>query len=226
MTDTSFGCDTGLQLISIRLALGSLQEAAQGLDSRYSEAARSGKLQLRGQLVESPAEGCHRVSMPDEPCVTAYLADGAEDRNRPKLLQKVRVAQQRALERFRPACRDMRPDGLNDCWNLGFWKTRSVQDLGCLAAGITHVVPGCQRSRVFRTMADEDPEIVQPGGSVKHVVIVGLTLGQPFRKLVKPGLMAELVRRLRLGADVVSDGLAVAGLGHGLRPVAASTART
>ena len=120
----------------------------------------------------------------------------------------------------------MRPDGFNDRRNLAFRKAELPQDLRRLAAGISHVVPGSQRGRVFRTVADEYPEVVQPCRGIKDVVIVGLTLGEPFRELVKPGLVAELVRRLRLGADVINDGLSVSGLTHELRPVAASTART
>lgn len=120
----------------------------------------------------------------------------------------------------------MRPDGVQDRGELGFRKAELPQDLRRLAAGISHVVPGRQRGWVFRTMADEDPEVMQPRRSMEDVVIVRLTVGEPFGELVKPGLVAEFVRRLRLGTDVINDGLSVSGSGHGLRPVAASTART
>ena len=117
-------------------------------------------------------------------------------------------------------------DGVHDRGDLGFRKAELPQDLRRLAAGISNVVPLCQRGWVFRAMADEDPEVMQPSRSMEDVVIVGLTVGEPPRELVKPGLVAEFVRRLRLGADVINNGLSVAGLTHGLRPVAASTART
>ena len=120
----------------------------------------------------------------------------------------------------------MRPDGVHDRGDLGFRKAALPQDLRRLTAGVSHVVPLGQCVWVFRPMADEDPEVMQPRRSMEDVVIVGLTVGKPSRKLVKPGLVAELVRRLRLGADVIGDGLSVSGLTHGLRPVAASTART
>ena len=102
----------------------------------------------------------------------------------------------------------------NDRRNLAFGKAELLEDLGHLAGGIGDMVPRGQRGGVFRAMADEDAEIVQPGGGMKDVVIVGLTLGQAFGELVKPGLVAELVRRLRLGADVGLDGLAVTGFRH------------
>ena len=73
------------------------------------------------------------------------------------------------------------------------------------------MIPGCQRCQVFRAVADKYSEVVQPGRGKQHVVIVGLALGQQFRQLVKPGLVAELVRRLRLGADVINKGFPVSG---------------
>src|ERR1039458_9220773 len=113
----------------------------------------------------------------------------------------------------------MRPDGVHDRRNLGFRKAKLPQYLRRLAAGISHMVPSRQRGRVLGTVADEDPEVMQPRRSEKHVIIAGLTLGQPFRKLVKPRLMTEFVQRLGLSADVFNNGRSVSGLAHGLRPI-------
>ena len=120
----------------------------------------------------------------------------------------------------------MRPNGFHDRRNLGFRKAELPQYLRRLAAGISHVVPSRQRGRVLGTMAGENPEVMQPRRSEKHVIIAGLTLGKPFRELIKPGLMTEFVQRLGLGADVFNNALSVSGLTHGLRPMAASMART
>lgn len=120
----------------------------------------------------------------------------------------------------------MRPDGVHDRRNPGFRKAELPQNLRRLAAGISHMVPSRQRGRVFGTMADEDPEVMQPRRSEKHVIIAGLTLGEPFREMVKPRLMTEFVRRLGLGADVFNNARSVSGLTHGIRPMAASMART
>ena len=77
------------------------------------------------------------------------------------------------------------------------------QDVRCLAAGIGHVVPRCQRGGVLRAMADEDAEVMQPRRGMEDVVIVGLILGEPFREAVEPRLVAELVRRLCFCADIL-----------------------
>src|ERR1017187_6955675 len=115
----------------------------------------------------------------------------------------------------------MRPNDLNGRPNLIFSKAELPQDLGHLAGGIGHMVPGGERRRVFRAMADEDPQVVHPGRRVKDVVIVWLAFRQLHGKVIKPGLVAELVRRPRLGADVINNGLSVPGLMHGPR-IAAS----
>ena len=74
---------------------------------------------------------------------------------------------------------------------------------------------------VFGAVADEHSEVVHPGRGIEDVIIVSLPLGQPFRELVKPGLVAELVGRLRLGADVFNHGFPVSGFSHGGKLAAA-----
>ena len=95
-----------------------------------------------------------------------------------------------------------------------FRKPELPQHARRLAVRIGDMVPGRQRRRVFRTMADKHPEVVQPGRGKEDVIIVRLPLGQALRELVKPGLVAELIRRLRLGADVINKGGSVSGLIH------------
>jgi hypothetical protein len=70
-------------------------------------------------------------------------------------------------------------------------------------------------------VANEDPQVVHPGRGKEDVIVVRLTLGEPFGELVKPGLVAELVRRLRLGADVFNNGFPVSGFSHSARIAAA-----
>ena len=113
----------------------------------------------------------------------------------------------------------MGANSFNHGRDLAFGEPEALQDSGHLAARISHVVPRGQRGWVFRTMADEDPQIVQPGRGIQDVVIVRLTLREPFRELVEPGLVTELVRRLRLGPDVLNDSFSISGLTHGTKVV-------
>jgi hypothetical protein len=115
----------------------------------------------------------------------------------------------------------MCPDSLNGGCDLAFGEPELPQDRGHPAGGINDVIPCRQRRRVFRAVADEDPQVVHPGGGKEHVIVARLTLGEPFGELVKPGLVAELVRRLRLGADVFNNGFPVSGFSHGARIAAA-----
>ena len=76
-------------------------------------------------------------------------------------------------------------------------------------------------------MAGEDPKIMQPGCRVENIVIVGLAFSKPPGEMVKPRLMAELIRRLCLRPDVIDQGGSVFGLGHlAFKETAASTAST
>src|ERR1035437_4048877 len=111
----------------------------------------------------------------------------------------------------------MGPDDFNGSRNLSFRESKLLQDRRRHAGDVSHMVPRGQCRRVFRTVADEYPEVVHPGGGIEDVVVVCLALGEPPRELVKPGLVAELVGRLRLGADVVGNGFPVSGLSHGAR---------
>src|SRR5262249_44656904 len=114
------------------------------------------------------------------------------------------------LERRRARRRDMGPDRLDHRRDLLSGESESLQDRRRLAQAIGQVVPRCQRSWIFRTMADEDPEIVHPRRRLDHVIIERLILGELRGQAIQPRLMAVLVRRLSLSANVVSDGLAVA----------------
>src|SRR3974390_2510338 len=88
--------------------------------------------------------------------------------------------------------------------NLAFRKPELLQHARRLAVRVGDMVPGRQLGQVLRTMADKYPKVVQPGRGKEDVIIVGLPLGEALRKLVKPGLVAELVRRLRLDTDVIN----------------------
>ena len=55
---------------------------------------------------------------------------------------------------------------------------------------------------------------------MEDVVIIGPAFGEARRQLIEPRLVAELVRRSRLGADVIHDSYTVSGRTHGGRIVA------
>ena len=153
--------------------------------------------------------------MPLEASVPAHLADGAQDGDGAQLLQEVRVAQQGALKCGRLAGRKMRPNGLDDSRDLALGKAELFQNGRRVAGGVGHVVPGRQGHVLLGAVADEDAKIMHPGGDKEDVVVVGLVFRQPGGQVIKPGLMAEFVRRLRLGADVVHDSLSAGGFVHG-----------
>ena len=57
-------------------------------------------------------------------------------------------------------------------------------------------------------MADEDPKVVQPAGGIQDVIIQRAAVRQLAGQSVEAGLMAELIDRLGLGADIVGQLLA------------------
>jgi hypothetical protein len=63
-------------------------------------------------------------------------------------------------------------------------------------------------------MADEHTQIVQPGRGIEDVVVERLSLGKRTGEGIQPGLVAEFIGWLRLGAYVFGDGRPVIGLIH------------
>ena len=80
--------------------------------------------------------------------------------------------------------------------------------------GVGDVVPFCQLRRVFRTMTDENAQVMQPGGGIKHVIIKRLAARKLLRQMIKARLMTEFVRRVGVRPNVVGDGLAISRLVH------------
>src|ERR1051326_2640277 len=105
----------------------------------------------------------------------------------------------------------MGEDGGDDDRDFLGGKSELPQEGGRLFGGGGNVVPGRQRCRVFRTMTEEDAEVVQPGGGIEHVVIIVLIFGKLGGKLIEPGLMTKLFRGIGLGADVIGDGVSEHG---------------
>src|SRR6266481_4581362 len=63
-------------------------------------------------------------------------------------------------------------------------------------------------------MADEYSKIMEPGRGVEHVVIEWLAIGQLAGQRIQARLVAEFVRRLRLGPNVFGNADPVTGLVH------------
>src|SRR6266849_4625879 len=65
-------------------------------------------------------------------------------------------------------------------------------------------------------MTDEDTNVVQPGRGIERIVIEGSVLREFSRQFVEPRLMAELIRRNCVRANVLGNGVAI-GLIHGVK---------
>jgi tetratricopeptide (TPR) repeat protein len=64
-------------------------------------------------------------------------------------------------------------------------------------------------------MANENADVMQPGCGVKDVVVERFTLRKLLREFVQTRLMAQFVRRIGLGTDVIGNSLPVVGFWHG-----------
>ena len=74
--------------------------------------------------------------------------------------------------------------------------------------GVGDVIPLRQRDRIGRSMADEDPEIVQPAGGKQDVIIKVCIAGQAAGQRIESRLVAEFVARLRVLCQVMLQGVA------------------
>jgi len=166
------------------------------------------------QALQVAPQSLNSVGMAHEPRVAAYFADDAENRDGSELFQQIGIPQQRAFKAGRLARGQVRPDSFKGCGNLVLREPELPENRRHFSGRIRHVVPGRKRRRFFRPMPDEDPEVMHPGRRIQDVVIVGFVFCQPPSEAVQPRLVAELIRRLCLGADIISDRLAVSGLNH------------
>ena len=101
-------------------------------------------------------------------------------------------------------------------------RSESLQEWRHFLHGISDVIPSFQCGRIGGAVADEHAEVVSPRRRIQHVVIEGSAVRKPFGELIKPGLMTEFIRWVRVRADVIGDGLTVIKLAHTARLTARS----
>src|SRR5205823_5296793 len=109
----------------------------------------------------------------------------------------------------------MGADDLNYGRNLLAGKSEALKKSGHFFERVSHIVPFGQCDTVFGTMADEDANVVQPGRGVEDVIVERFVLRELLREFVETRLMAELIGRIGLGADVLGNSVAVVGFWHG-----------
>ena len=185
------------------------------MEARLGEGACGIESQLWRQLFGIALENAKCVFEGAESGVASDFADGAENRDRAELFENVGVTQEDAFERSWIAGWKVGSDDLDNGWNFLGGKAESLKQGGCFFERVSDVIPFCERDWVFGTMADEDAEVVQPGGGVEDVVVERLALRNLFCEFVEARLMGEFVGWPGVGADVIGDGAAVFVVGHG-----------
>src|SRR5712691_10897567 len=111
----------------------------------------------------------------------------------------------------------MGADGFEHSGNFLRWKTKSFQQCRGFFDGIDDIIPFLKGRQIFGAMTDKNAEVVQPGCREEHVVIEGPSLGELRGQLIKPRLVAELLARVRVRANIIADGLSVTGQFHAVR---------
>ena len=66
----------------------------------------------------------------------------------------------------------MRPNDLHHRGNFLAGKAKAGQERRCLIHRVRHTIPGSQACGVFRAVAHEHSEVMQPRGGVQDIVIV------------------------------------------------------
>ncbi len=172
------------------------------------------QLQLSRQLFGVALEDAKGILECDESAIAPDLADGAENADRAELFEDVRVAQESACEGSRFARWKVSSDRFDYGGDFFRRKAKSLKQARRFFERISDVIPFCQRGGVFWTMADEDTDIMQPGRSVKDVIVERLVLRELLREFIKAQLMAEFVGRIGLGANIIGNCLAVVDFWH------------
>ena len=87
-------------------------------------------------------------------------------------------------------------------------KGPSGQQFPAFANRIRHVIPSGEFLRIFWTVPQEYPEVMHPCRCEENVVVAILPDSELLGEGIKSGLMAKLVSRRRLLANVGNDTLA------------------
>jgi hypothetical protein len=96
----------------------------------------------------------------------------------------------------------MAANRLEDRGNLLLRESNAEKNRGRLFDCIADVVPTRQGARFFGTVPDEDPEVMQPGGGVDHIIVVDLALADQAGQPIETWLVSELIDRPGLTADI------------------------
>ncbi len=184
------------------------------MQSRLGEGAGGIELQLRRQLFGVALQNTKCVFERDKAGVAADFTDGAKNGDSAELFEDVCLAQKNTFEGGRLAGWKVGPDDFDDGRNFFRGKAESLEQARCFFERVGNVVPFSKRGWVFRTMANEDADVVEPGGGVEDVVVEWLILRNLFCEFVQARLMAEFVGWIGLGANVVGDGEAEFVVGH------------
>jgi hypothetical protein len=194
------------------------EKVAQDADARRGKTACGIEANLAWQLVQTAAQGSDGVGEAGKAGIAADLAHGAQDADSSELLEDVGVAQNRGFEGGGGVFGLVLPYGLEDGGNFGIGEAGIAENRRGLGAGVGDVIPAAEGFRFFRAVADEDAEIVKPGGGADHVLVVMEAVANRKCKRLQAGLVAELIHRPGLFQNETLENLDVTRLHRSLVP--------
>lgn len=186
-----------------------IEERPHRADLRLGKSARAIESEMARQRFQSAAQRSDGVGELGKSGIASHFRYCTHYAHGAELFQDIRIPQDHTFDGGRLAGWLMRADGLANGWNLLGWKAQSPKNRRCMLRGVGDVIPSGELFRIFRALANEHAQIVQPGRRANHVVIVLMSLADLSRKRVEAGLVPELVDRSSDISDVIGEGLPV-----------------
>lgn len=164
------------------------------------------------EVLEIATQGGHSIREAREPGITADLADGAQDGDSAQLLEDVGIAEDDGFRGGWLVFGLVLANDLKDSGNFLFGEAAVSQDLRGVLAGVCDVVPAGEVAGIFRAIADEYAEIVEPGSGEDDVVVIVESGADGFNQSVEARLVSKFVD----GPSLIPDEVAKPVKGSGL----------
>jgi hypothetical protein len=171
------------------------EEGLEDDDAGFGEAAGGVEPNLAREVVEIAAQRGDGISEAREAGIAAHLADGAQDANGAQLLENIGIAKNGGFRRGGLILGLVLAHDLKDGGNFRFGEAGVAQDLRRVGAGIGNVIPPGEFLGTFGAIANENAQVVKPGGSHNDLVVVVQAGADRFDECLKAGLVSKFIDR-------------------------------
>jgi len=201
-----------LEKVGACFVLDGGEEGFEDCDAGFGEAAGGVQSDLARQMLERAAQRGDRVGEARKTGIAADLTDGTQDADGTELLEDIGVAEDDGFGGGGVVPGLMLADDLEDGGDFRFGEAGVAEDLRGVGAGVSDMIPAGEFLGILGAVADEDAEIMKPGGGQNDVAVVVESDADGVDERLQAGLVSKFVD----GAGLIPDEVAEPVEGTGL----------